>query len=346
MSSAPLLLELGGLPATVFVVSGLMGEPNPWMETRGRPAVRSPPRRSWSAATPGWEIGAHTEPHPDLSTLDREACAREMRASRTSARDADRGPGCRRSPTPSAASGRPPAPRSPTPTSSQRSPARRAARGGPHALRRTIIIRRDSDLVFVARLAGIYDPLFYGRAGTWLRDRTRLLRTALYGACARGSDAAAAGLLLLALSSYGELGGAELSIAEFAAHRPAHVALEALLLEDGPLRAMLGERGVRTGAAAGYAGPPDARRLARFARELHGVLGALRPDVVWATGQKAGPDGGRAVPAAGRAAAPGTRSTSPTTHCWPSPLRCRLLRRDRRQATPSPAPWDHFTTTG
>jgi glycosyltransferase involved in cell wall biosynthesis len=92
---------------------------------------------------------------------------------------------------------------------------------------------------------------------------------------------------VLAVSSYGALGGGELSLAEFLAHRPARVDALALLVEDGPLRAHLLERGVSTWAADGYDGRPSMLQLARFTRSLQALLASSSPDVVWATGLKA-----------------------------------------------------------
>jgi glycosyltransferase involved in cell wall biosynthesis len=92
---------------------------------------------------------------------------------------------------------------------------------------------------------------------------------------------------VLAVSSYGFLGGGELSMAEFIANRPAGVEVEALLVEDGPLRAHLRERGVPTWVASGYGGRPSPARAARFTRSLRLLLGETGPDVVWATGLKA-----------------------------------------------------------
>lgn len=92
---------------------------------------------------------------------------------------------------------------------------------------------------------------------------------------------------VLAVSSYGFLGGGELSMAEFIVNRPAGVEMAALLVEDGPLRAHLCERGVPTWVAAGYRGRPSPARAARFTRSLHRLLDETAPDVVWATGLKA-----------------------------------------------------------
>jgi glycosyltransferase involved in cell wall biosynthesis len=92
---------------------------------------------------------------------------------------------------------------------------------------------------------------------------------------------------VLAISSYGALGGGELSLAEFLAHRPPEVEAVALLVEDGPLRAYLVQRGVPTWAAHGYDGRPSPIQLGRFTRGLSRLLESADPDVVWATGLKA-----------------------------------------------------------
>jgi hypothetical protein len=92
---------------------------------------------------------------------------------------------------------------------------------------------------------------------------------------------------VLAVSSYGFLGGGELSMAEFIANRPAEVEVLALLLEDGPLRAHLAQRAVPTWVAAGCKGRPSPAQAARFARSLGRLLRETEPDVVWATGLNA-----------------------------------------------------------
>ena len=92
---------------------------------------------------------------------------------------------------------------------------------------------------------------------------------------------------VLAISSYGALGGGELSLAEFVDHRPAGIEVSALLVEDGPLRAHLLARGVPVSAASGYDGRPTPAGMVRFTRSLLGLLKQTAPDVVWATGLKA-----------------------------------------------------------
>jgi glycosyltransferase involved in cell wall biosynthesis len=90
-----------------------------------------------------------------------------------------------------------------------------------------------------------------------------------------------------ALSSYGVLGGAELSLATFLEYRPDHVDAVALLMDGGPLAARLAGLAVPVHSARGYTGRPTLTRAVRFARELSGFLERERPDVVWALGQKA-----------------------------------------------------------
>jgi glycosyltransferase involved in cell wall biosynthesis len=92
---------------------------------------------------------------------------------------------------------------------------------------------------------------------------------------------------VLAVSSYGVLGGAELALAEFIDRRPAGVEVCALLVEPGPLREYLGQRGVPCWVASGYDGRPTPMHSIRFTRSLLRLLKQERVDVVWATGLKA-----------------------------------------------------------
>lgn len=92
---------------------------------------------------------------------------------------------------------------------------------------------------------------------------------------------------VLALSSYGVLAGAELSLARFVEHRPPGVEVTALLVEDGPLRAHLGGLGIAAEGLHGLDGRPGPGNVARFTRVLLRTLRRDRPDVVWATGLKA-----------------------------------------------------------
>jgi glycosyltransferase involved in cell wall biosynthesis len=106
---------------------------------------------------------------------------------------------------------------------------------------------------------------------------------------------------VLAISSYGGLGGSELSLSAFLEHRPADVDARALLVSDGGLRARLAALGIPVAVASGYEGRPTARRLGRFTRSLLRLLSRDRPDVIWAMGQKGAL---LAAPAAHRARLP------------------------------------------
>jgi peptidoglycan/xylan/chitin deacetylase (PgdA/CDA1 family) len=76
----PILVELG-LPATVFVITGLIGEPNPWLApASGGRMMNVAELRAMVEA--GIEIGAHTVTHPDLSQLDYARCLDEIGGSR------------------------------------------------------------------------------------------------------------------------------------------------------------------------------------------------------------------------------------------------------------------------
>ena len=92
---------------------------------------------------------------------------------------------------------------------------------------------------------------------------------------------------VLAVQSYGGLGGAELASATFIRHRPAWVDAGVLLVSDGPVREVMAGLGLPVWHGVGYEGRPTPKKLAGFTRALASLLRAWRPDVVWATGQKA-----------------------------------------------------------
>ena len=94
------------------------------------------------------------------------------------------------------------------------------------------------------------------------------------------------GMKILAIASYGDLGGSQLALATFLEHRPADVDAEALLLTDGPLGARIAGS-LPVHVARGYEGRPGPASLVRFTREFLPLLARLRPDAVWAVGQKA-----------------------------------------------------------
>jgi peptidoglycan/xylan/chitin deacetylase (PgdA/CDA1 family) len=76
----PILQEYG-IPATVYVTIGFIGGVSPWIGSRADGAMMREPELCELAAA-GWELGAHTMTHADLSTLDYDACRREIEDSR------------------------------------------------------------------------------------------------------------------------------------------------------------------------------------------------------------------------------------------------------------------------
>jgi peptidoglycan/xylan/chitin deacetylase (PgdA/CDA1 family) len=71
-TSAASLLAGHGLPATVFAVSDAVGGTNAW-EGRDAPGIPTLPLMGWpelqAAHAAGFEIGAHSRTHPDLTRL-------------------------------------------------------------------------------------------------------------------------------------------------------------------------------------------------------------------------------------------------------------------------------------
>ena len=74
----PILRELG-VPGTVYVSTGLIGQPNPWIAEGSRMMTAD---ELLDLRDAGWELGAHTVTHPDLSVLDLDDCLREIGDSR------------------------------------------------------------------------------------------------------------------------------------------------------------------------------------------------------------------------------------------------------------------------
>ncbi len=78
------VLASRGFPATVFLVTDHVGQFNDW-PAQGR-AVPRLPLLDWSAAeelsAAGWEIGSHTQTHPDLTRLASDEVRSEVIGSR------------------------------------------------------------------------------------------------------------------------------------------------------------------------------------------------------------------------------------------------------------------------
>lgn len=153
----PILRELG-VPATVYVTTGLIGKANPWLET-------PEPTRMMTAAeletlvAAGWELGAHTVTHPDMSTLGYEDCLREMTESRdeierlTSARvETFAYPFCRYGPEAAAAAR----------DAGFTAAVTCAGRGSwdPHEMKRALIHGKDGIPSFVLKVTDRYQAVF------------------------------------------------------------------------------------------------------------------------------------------------------------------------------------------
>jgi peptidoglycan/xylan/chitin deacetylase (PgdA/CDA1 family) len=76
----PILREYG-IPATVYVTIGFIGGVSPWIRSPIDGAIMAAPELRELAAA-GWELGAHTMTHADLSTLDYDGCRKEIEDSR------------------------------------------------------------------------------------------------------------------------------------------------------------------------------------------------------------------------------------------------------------------------
>jgi peptidoglycan/xylan/chitin deacetylase (PgdA/CDA1 family) len=76
----PILRELL-IPATVFVTIDFIGGWSPWISADGDGAMLGESELR-DLAHEGWELGAHTMTHPDLSALTYEECRQEIAQSR------------------------------------------------------------------------------------------------------------------------------------------------------------------------------------------------------------------------------------------------------------------------
>jgi peptidoglycan/xylan/chitin deacetylase (PgdA/CDA1 family) len=169
----PLLREYG-LRATVYVATGLIGKPNPWMVPEsGARMMTVDELRELAAA--GFEIGAHTVSHPDLSRLGFDECLREMRASRE---ELERmlGVDVRTFAYPSCRYG--PAAVEATRAAGFTTAVTCQGLGSwnRHELKRSLVSAKDSTTSFLVKLTGFYEPLSASPPGRLARAATRASR--------------------------------------------------------------------------------------------------------------------------------------------------------------------------
>jgi len=179
----PIMRELG-VTGTVFVATGLIGRPSPWMSERaGIRMMETHELRELAAA--GVELGAHTVTHPDLTTVDPAVCAREVADSKSELEAVIDQP---------VTSFAYPyfhydeQVRSVVEASGFEAAVAGLGAGSPDdtlALPRVLVTGKDGLPSFAARIAGVYDPLFQSRAGTLARGATRPLRRLARGAMER-----------------------------------------------------------------------------------------------------------------------------------------------------------------
>jgi peptidoglycan/xylan/chitin deacetylase (PgdA/CDA1 family) len=169
------ILRRHGIPATVYVTTGLIGKPNPWM-ARDSGARMMTAGELRDLASAGFEIGSHTVTHPDLSKLGYETCLQEMVESRR-ALEGLLGAQVRTFAYPFCHYG-------PAALAAAKAAGFRAAvtchgRGNwnPYELPRAMISRRDGMAVFLLKLTELYQPLFESLPIRFLRVATRATRT-------------------------------------------------------------------------------------------------------------------------------------------------------------------------
>jgi peptidoglycan/xylan/chitin deacetylase (PgdA/CDA1 family) len=172
----PMLREYG-IPATVYVATGLIGKPNPWIAPDAGTRMMTE-EELLDLHGAGIELGAHTVTHPDLSRLDAEACLREMADSRDALERLTGGPVetfaypfCRYGPAAVEAAER----------AGFTAALTCHGRGSwaPYETKRAMITGKDGLPSFALKLADAYQPLFESLPGRAFRAASRGARRRL-----------------------------------------------------------------------------------------------------------------------------------------------------------------------
>jgi hypothetical protein len=79
-TALPIMNEYG-IPGTVYMTVGYLAGHSPWVQSPDDNRMMDETELRAIAAA-GWEVGAHTMTHADLSTLDYEDCRREIEESK------------------------------------------------------------------------------------------------------------------------------------------------------------------------------------------------------------------------------------------------------------------------
>jgi peptidoglycan/xylan/chitin deacetylase (PgdA/CDA1 family) len=80
LTTALPILQTLGIDATVYVPSGWMGGRSPWLADGADNRILAAAEVA-ELSSAGWEIGAHTVTHADLSVLDYDQCLDEIQRS-------------------------------------------------------------------------------------------------------------------------------------------------------------------------------------------------------------------------------------------------------------------------
>jgi peptidoglycan/xylan/chitin deacetylase (PgdA/CDA1 family) len=166
----PLLRELG-LRATVYVTTGLIGKPNPWMAPESGARMMTVEELRELAAG-GFEVGAHTVSHADLSRLGFDECLREMRESRD---ELERmlGVEVRTFAYPSCQYGRAAVEAARAAGFTAAVTCQGLGSWKRHELRRSLVSGKDGTTSFLVKLTGLHEPLSASRPGRLARAATR-----------------------------------------------------------------------------------------------------------------------------------------------------------------------------
>jgi peptidoglycan/xylan/chitin deacetylase (PgdA/CDA1 family) len=176
-SVLPPLLERLGVPATVFVCPGLLGEPHPSFPAEAEIRLMDRDELRAVASLQSFEIGSHTNRHADLSAAGADEAHEELASSKTALEELIERPvlsfaypGCAYSPA--------------CPDAAERAGYVAAVtcgpRGGwlPYELRRESVDSLDRRLTFSLKSRGLWWPLWSSAAGRILRSAARPVRHA------------------------------------------------------------------------------------------------------------------------------------------------------------------------